>query len=84
MPLCLGKWKKATVIDRCKNNLKDSVKDLVDIVSEVASKVSENGNAITKAVFWVTLVIAIIDLIIPMDPIPIVPLREIKIYNTLI
>ena len=64
---------RTTLIDRCDMDWKDTVKSLVKSVSSVVSKVSSEGNWIAKAAIWGTVTVVLIDLLVPMDPIPIIP-----------
>lgn len=64
---------RSTLIDRCDSNWKDTVKDVVSAASKAAAKVSSEGNWIVKAALWATAVVIIIDLVLPMDPIPVIP-----------
>ena len=54
-------------------NWRDAAKSVVESAKAVAKTVSENGNWIVKAAIWGTALAVLIDLIVPMDPIPILP-----------
>lgn len=64
--------KSNVIVDRC-GNWRDAAKSVVESAKAVAKTVSENGNWIVKAAIWGTALAVLIDLIVPMDPIPILP-----------
>ncbi|SHH86466.1 hypothetical protein SAMN02745135_02461 [Caloranaerobacter azorensis DSM 13643] len=85
---CLYVWdsvSKSTIIDKCFNNWKDAVSAVVSAAKRIVKRVSENGNWIVKAAIWGLIIVALLDLVIPMDPIPVLPfsqpdIEEVRFY----
>ncbi|SFQ47428.1 hypothetical protein SAMN02910358_02345 [Lachnospiraceae bacterium XBB1006] len=64
---------KKVVIDKCYDDWKTGIKEVVKLASAVVDKALENANAIATVAIWAAIVVVIIDLLVPMDPIPVIP-----------
>lgn len=64
---------KKVVIDNCYKNWIAAVDDFVDVAKNAAQAALSEADWIATIAIWGTIIVVIADLIIPMDPVPIIP-----------
>lgn len=65
---------KQTIINNCYSNWKVAVKDFVAAAKSVVKSSLSEADWVATATIWGVIIVVIADLLIPMDPVPIVPL----------
>ena len=61
------------IINNCFNNWSNAATSVVSAAKTTISKMYPEANWIAKAAIWGTVILVIADLILPLDPIPILP-----------
>lgn len=65
---------KKVVINRCYNNWTSAVGDVVSLAQDVVKAALSEADWLATIAIWAVVAVVIVDLIVPMDPIPIIPL----------
>lgn len=68
--------KKVEVFRHCNdNNWTNAVTEFVDVVAKSISKVLSEANFFATVVIGGLLIVTLVDLVIPLDPLPLVPAK---------
>lgn len=64
---------KKVVIDNCYKNWTSAVGDFVDAAKNAVQAALSEADWLATIAIWGTIIVVIVDLIVPMDPVPIIP-----------
>lgn len=64
---------KKVIINKCFNSWTDSVSAVVESVKSALKAVLSEADWIATAAIWAVVIVVLADLILPMDPVPILP-----------
>jgi len=67
---------KKVVIDNCYKNWTSAVGDIVAAAKNVVQAALSEADWLATIAIWGVIIVVIADLVIPMDPVPIIPLSD--------